>query len=184
MDDAGISKTAQKREALRLQALGRDLAALKRAQIEALPMPEKLAQALFVYQRFTTHEARRRQLQFIGRLMRTVDSAPLGEALAGLRGESDEARYRQHQAEQWRTRLLADPGALTAFVDAFPDCDRQALRQALQRARKPAGESAARAAERALFRVIRAQLPATDDADDPADTLAAALELDPDDNAL
>ena len=180
MDDNGISKTAQKREALRLQALGRELAALKRAQIEALPMPEKLAQALFDYQRFTTHEARRRQLQFIGRLMRAVDAAPLSEALAGLRGESDDARYRQHQAEQWRARLLADTGALTDFVDAFPTCDRQALRQALQRARKPAGETAARAAERALFRLIRAQLPSPEDADDLPDAVHAAPDSDDD----
>lgn len=180
MEDTGISKTAQKREALRLQALGRELAALKRAQIEALPMPEKLAQALFDYQRFTTHEARRRQLQFIGRLMRTVDAEPLSEALAGLRGESDDARYRQHQAEQWRARLLAEPGALTDFVDAFPTCDRQALRQALQRARKPAGETAARAAERALFRVIRAQLPSPDEADEASEGVDTTTDTDSD----
>jgi ribosome-associated protein len=161
MDELYVSKTARKREALELQGLGQTLAGLKRAQLEALPLPDRLAQALFDYQSFTTHEARRRQMQFIGRLMRDLDTSPINEALATLRGESADARYRQHAAEEWRDRLLAEPDALTAFIEAYPDCDRQAVRQALTRARKPAGEVETRTAHRALFRVLRDQVPET-----------------------
>ncbi|MGA0838811.1 MAG: ribosome biogenesis factor YjgA [Pseudomonadales bacterium] len=159
MDESYVSKTARKREALELQALGQTLAGLKRAQLETLPLPDKLAQALFDYQRFTTHEARRRQMQFIGRLMRDLDTAPIVEALATLRGESADARYRQHEAEHWRDRLIAEPEMLTAFIETYPDCDRQAVRQALTRARKPAGEVETRTAHRALFRILREQIP-------------------------
>jgi ribosome-associated protein len=100
-------------------------------------------------------------MQFIGRLMRDLDTSPINEALATLRGESADARYRQHAAEEWRDRLLAEPDALTAFIEAYPDCDRQAVRQALTRARKPAGEVETRTAHRALFRVLRDQVPET-----------------------
>lgn len=167
MEEELVSKSERKRQALRLQALGKALTALKRPQLEALPLPEQLAHAIFEYQRFTSHEARRRQLQFIGRLMRDFDATALEAALADLRGESDDARYRMHQAEQWRERLLADPTALKDFFDAFPDADRQALRQALTRAQKPATETQHKTATRALFRLIREQIP--EDPDTPED---------------
>jgi ribosome-associated protein len=164
MEEEIVSKSELKRQALRLQELGKEIAALKRAQIEALPLSEKLAHAIFDYQRFPSHEARRRQLQYIGRLMRDVDAEPLAAALADLRGESADARYRLHLAEQWRERLLAEPAALTQFLDDYPEADRQALRQALQRALKPAAETQQKAAARALYRLIRDQIPeAVDD---------------------
>jgi ribosome-associated protein len=162
-----VSKSELKRQALRLQELGKELAALKRQQLEALPLPDRLAHAIFEYQRFTSHEARRRQLQYIGRLMRDVDPEPLAAALADLRGESADARYRVHLAELWRERLLAEPAALSEFLDQFPQADRQALRQALQRAQKPAAETQQKAAARALFRLIRDQI--TDEDGDPED---------------
>jgi ribosome-associated protein len=165
-DDDYVSKSELKRQALRLQELGKELAALKRAQLEALPLPEKLAQAIFDYQRFTSHEARRRQLQYVGRLMRDVDAAPIEAALADLRGESADARYRMHLAEQWRERLLAEPAALHEFLAEYPQADRQALRHALQRALKPAAETQQKAATRALFRTIREQIPDDDRPDE------------------
>ena len=159
MEDEYISKTALKREALRLQALGLELTQLKRSQIETLPLHDKLAHAVLEYQRFTSNGARRRQLQFIGKLMRDIDITELEQALANLRGESADARYRVHQAEHWRERLLAEPEALTEFLTEYPEADRQALRHALQRARKPAAEIEQKTAARALFRLIREQIP-------------------------
>ncbi|MBX3705100.1 MAG: DUF615 domain-containing protein [Pseudomonadales bacterium] len=167
LEEQPVSKSARKRQALRLQDLGRALTGLRRAQLEALDLPDRLAQAIFDYQRFASHEARRRQLQFIGRLMRDFDVAPIEAALADLRGESADARYRLHQAEQWRERLLDDPDALTEFFDTFPDADRQALRQAVARARKPAAEPLQKAAARALYRLIREQIPEHDDHQEP-----------------
>jgi ribosome-associated protein len=166
MEEDFVSKSERKRQALRLQALGKELTGLKRAQLEALPLPERLAHAIFEYQRFASHEAKRRQLQFIGRLMRDFDANELETALANLRGESADARYRLHQAEQWRDRLLAEPAALTEFLDEFPDADRQALRQAIARAQKPAAETQQKAANRALFRLIREQIPDEEDQGD------------------
>jgi len=163
MEEQIVSKSERKRQALRMQGLGKELTELKRQQLESLPLPEKLAQAVFDYQRFNSHEARRRQLQFIGRLMRDLDITEIDAALANLRGESADARYRVHLAEQWRERLLAEPAALAEFLAEFPDADRQAMRLALQRAQKPAAEPQQKAMARALFRLIRDQIP--DDAE-------------------
>jgi ribosome-associated protein len=164
MEEDIVSKSARKRQALKLQDLGRALTGLKRAQLEALSLPDRLAQAIFDYQRFPSHEARRRQLQYIGRLMRDLEIDEIEAGLASLHGESAAARYRLHLAEQWRDRLLAEPAALTAFLDAFPDTDRQALRQALQRVHSAGADAPQKAALRALFRLIRAQIPESADA--------------------
>jgi len=159
MEDENVSKSERKRQATRLQVLGKELTELKRPQLEAMPLPDRLAHAIFEYQRFTSHEARRRQMQYIGRLMRDYDVAELEAALADLRGDSADARYRMHQAELWRARLLAEPTALSEFLNEFPDADRQVMRQAIQRATKPAAEPQQKAAARALFRLIREQIP-------------------------
>jgi ribosome-associated protein len=155
MEEPEVSKSGRKREALRLQALGRELTALRPQQLEALELPDALLAALLDYQRFPSHGARRRQLQFIGRLMRELDASAIEDALADLRGESAGARYAFHQVEQWRERLLAEPETLTDFLDAFPDADRQRVRLALQRVTKAPDESRQRTAARALFRVLR-----------------------------
>jgi ribosome-associated protein len=166
MEDEGVSKSERKRQALRLQSLGRELTALKPQQLAALPLPEKLAQSILDYQRFTSHEARRRQLQYIGRLMRDFDTTELDLALADLRGASSDARYRLHVAEQWRDRLLADPAAVTGYFAEFPEADRQAVRRAVTRTQQATSDAARKTAARALFRLIREQVP--DAADDDA----------------
>ena len=151
----GVSKSERKRRAHRLQALGRRLAELKPEDLEALDLPDALVTAIADYQRFPSHEARRRQLQFIGRLMRNVDPEPLQTALDGLDGQSARARYEFHQLERWRERLLQEPEALTAFVAEHPDVDVQQLRHRIHQVQKADSEDAQRTAYRALFRFLR-----------------------------
>jgi ribosome-associated protein len=153
-----ISKSERKRRAHRLQALGRQLAGLKPEELAELPLPDALVAAVGDYQRFPSHEARRRQLQFIGRLMRDLDPEPLQTALDGLQGKSAQARYEFHQLERWRERLLAEADALTAFIEAHPDVDVQQLRQRIQQVHKAATEDQQRSAYRALFRFLRDNL--------------------------
>jgi ribosome-associated protein len=159
MEESVVSKSARKRQALRLQTLGRELAELKPQQLAGLPLPEKLAQSIRDYQRFTSHEAKRRQLQFIGRLMRDFDTTELDTVLADLRGVSADARYRLHLAEHWRDRLLGEPAAVTEFFAEFPNADRQAVRRLVTRAQQATGDTARKAAARALFRLIREAVP-------------------------
>lgn len=150
-----ISKSERKRRAHRLQALGRELTGLEPQQLAALALPEPLITAIRDYQRFPSHEARRRQLQFIGRVMRDMDPEPLQAALDALNGESAEARYEFRQLERWRERLLTEPEALTEFVAEHPQVAVQALRHHIQQVHQAIAEEQRRTAYRALFRFLR-----------------------------
>ena len=127
------SKTARKREAERLQKLGRRLGEMRIEHLETLDLPASLHAALLDYQRFPSRGAKRRQLQFIGKVMRDEDTTAIEDQLATLDGESAQARYQFSQLEQWRDRLLSDPRALTEFIAEYPSVDRQQLRQLVKK---------------------------------------------------
>jgi ribosome-associated protein len=150
-----VSKSERKRQAHRIQALGQELTGLKPAQLRELDLPERLLASILDYQRFPSHEARRRQLQFIGRLMRDVELDPIREALDRLQGTSAQAQYAFHQLEIWRERLLAEPDALTAFLSEHPEVDAQQLRHRITQVHKARDEHQQRTASRALFRYLR-----------------------------
>lgn len=156
MEDIPLSKSEQKRRALRLQALGRELTELKPTQLAELSLPDQLASAIADYQRFPSREARRRQLQFIGRLMRGLDPEPIESALESIRGHSARARYEHQQVERWRERLLDDQEALTEFLTEFPETNRQGIRHQLQAVHRAKTEPQRRAASRDLFRFLKA----------------------------
>jgi ribosome-associated protein len=155
MQDEIVSKTQQKRAMLELQALGVALVALPQARLSAMQLPAALAAAIAEARRMTRHEAKRRQLQYIGKLMRSIDAAPIREQLAALRGESAQAAAQHRRLEDWRSRLLADDDALTAFAEEFPRADLQALRAAIRNARKEQAASKPPRAYRELFRLVR-----------------------------
>jgi len=115
------SKSQRKRDMTALQALGEELLALQPSKLLALPLPPALADAIELARRITSHEGLRRQRQYIGRLMRDVDPAPIRAALdrdgAGHRAEV----AAMHAAERWRERLLADPRVLAEFLERFPE---------------------------------------------------------------
>jgi len=138
-----------------LQALGVALLKLPDAQLEALEMPDKLREALREGKRIKSHEAKRRQLQYIGRLMREVDPAPLRARLAQIEGSSAQATARHRRLEGWRERLLADDEALTAFAADYPGADIQVLRTLIRNARKEQAGGKPPRAYRELFRVLK-----------------------------
>lgn len=157
------SRTALKRDATARQKLGEALTELSAEQLQSLELPERLLAALTEYQRLKARGAKRRQLQFIGALMRDLDPEPIAELLQELSGETAKARYLQHQVEQWRERLLGDATALTDYIDAHPEVDRQQLRQLVEKARRaqaPQGsEGERKRSARALFRFLRQAEP-------------------------
>src|SRR4051812_31237735 len=116
MEAEFVSKTKRKRQVEELQQLGAELVALPPAQLDNIAMPAELGQAVREAQRITSHEARRRQLQYIGKLMRKPAPEPIRAALAQLAGHSAAARVQQRRLEQWRERLVTDDQALTAFA--------------------------------------------------------------------
>ena len=166
--DVIVSKSERKRQALRLQKLGQELTELKPSALDELDLPTKLNEAIALYQRITSREAMRRQLQYIGALMRDFDVTRIESALGALHGGSASARYALHQLEHWRDRLLAEPGALTEYLDLHPGADRQRLRHILQKASRSHQESQQRAASRELFRLLREISSAQSETSQPA----------------
>jgi len=150
-----VSKTRKKREMHELQALGTELLRLSDSQLEAIEIPEKLREALLEAKRIRSHEAKRRQVQYIGRLMRTIDPAPIRSRLAELEGNSAQAAARHRRLEAWRGRLIGDDAALTAFAAEHPGADLQALRALIRNARKEAAGGKPPRAARELFRVLK-----------------------------
>lgn len=134
--DERPSKTRRKQDMHALQALGAALVELGAAQLAAIEMPEALRDAVLDAKRLSGREARRRQLQYIGRLMREVDAAPIRAKLAELQGHSREATAALHRIERWRERLIADDDAHTEFASAHPGADLQRLRALVRNARE------------------------------------------------
>jgi len=155
MQEEPLSKTKRKAEMLGLQALGAALLEQPEAQLDALGLPEALAAALREARRITSHEGKRRQLQYIGRLMREVDAEPIRAALAAQQGRSASARAKHLRLEQWRARLLADDAALTEFAREYAGADLQALRTLIRNARKEIAAARPPRAQRDLFRLLR-----------------------------
>jgi ribosome-associated protein len=167
-----ISKTERKRDATRLQNLGRTLGALNATQLSEMPLSAELAKAIADYRRFPSNEAKRRQLQFVGKLMRSSDIAALEAALDLIEGRSAQARFQFHQLETWRDRLIDSPEALTEYLTEHPNSDRQVLRHHIQHVHKATDPDKQRTALRALFRFLRDahredDLPEDLDADQP-----------------
>jgi ribosome-associated protein len=130
------SKTRLKKESHDLQQLGRDLLALPEQRLAAIDMPERLRDALDGMRRTRSHEGKRRQLQYIGKIMRLIDPEPLREAVAAYRVPGARETLALHQAERWRDRLIKEDGALTEWLSAHPGTDAQALRSLIRNARK------------------------------------------------
>jgi ribosome-associated protein len=154
-----VSKTQRKREMLALQALGEELTRLNSEQLAELDLPERLLDAVLAAQRISKFGALRRQLQYIGRLMRDVDSAAIAARLAAWTGVSQTATAHLHLLERWRARLLSDETALSELAAAYPGCDTQRLRQLVRNAHKEAQAQRAPRSARALFQELRQIIP-------------------------
>jgi ribosome-associated protein len=151
----GPSKSQQKREVEALQALGEILVKLPDAQFKRIELPEALRTAVADCRKITQNGALRRQKQYIGKLMRSIDPAPIQAQLDIFNGVSATENAKLHQAEKWRDRLIADNEALTLFLNQHPDADATHLRQLIRNARDEAARSKPPKAFREIFKVIR-----------------------------
>ncbi|WP_307699994.1 ribosome biogenesis factor YjgA [Variovorax paradoxus] len=161
------SRTDLKRESDELQKLGEELLGLRAALFDALPLGEKLVDAVAEAKRITNFEGKRRQMQFIGKLMRKLDEPTL-EAVKQALAEQNTVPAAEaaalHEAERWRDRLIADDDALGGWIETHPATDSQQLRALVRQARKdlktgPAGEAPRQGkAYREIFQLVRAQL--------------------------
>ena len=130
------SKTQLKAEADEKQALGEALLTLRADLMARLDLPEKLLDALTQARRITNFEGRRRQMQFIGKLMRPLDAEPIRAAIDEQANGSADLTLALHLAEQWRDKLIASDEALGDWLNAQPATDSQQLRALIRQARK------------------------------------------------
>ena len=155
-DQRPPSKSQRKRDMLALQKLGQTLTELKPAQLAKIPLNDDLLHAVTEMQRIRQREGRRRQLQYIGRLMRSADHEAIEHALDALNKEGLQQVQHHHLIEQWRDRLLSDDkNALAEFVDAYQPDDVQPLAQLIRQARREQDQNKPPAAARKLFRLVR-----------------------------
>lgn len=150
------SKSERKREMQALQELGAAIVKLSDGELATIPLEGTLAEAIAVARRITSHEGLRRQLQFIGKLMRESDTTAIAAAYQELLNGRQALNQRFHQLEQLRDRLIAEgPKALDLVTGDFPDADRQHLRQLIAAAVKEKEQNKPPAAARKLFRYLR-----------------------------
>ena len=157
MDQAPLdppSKTAKKKAMLGMQAIGTALVELNDIQLKGLELPEELAAAIREMRRTRGHEGKRRQMQYIGRIMRQVDSAAIGAKLDQIKQPAKREVARLHHAERWRDRLMKDPRAFTELEAVRPDADLTEIRQLVHDARDEAAKKRPPKAFRELFRVL------------------------------
>lgn len=166
-----LSKTRRKQAMAELQALGEELVALSADRIKKIDIPEQLREAVREAQRMTRlDEAKRRQIQYIGRLMRDVDPEPIRSALALVRGESAGETAKLHRLENLRTQFLADEKVLHEIATMYPGADLQHLRSLRRSALKEQEQNKPPRSYRAIFQALKA-LESGDgsDADDGAE---------------
>jgi ribosome-associated protein len=163
-DDAALppSKTRRKADMHALQDLGEALVGLDARRfdvvVEEAALPERLVDAIRTARSITAHGGRRRQLQYVGKLMRGVDPAPIRARLDAWAEGRDADAAKLHSLERLRERLLAEPAALDDLVATHPTLDRPRLRSLIARAKDERVRGAPPHAFRELWRALR-ELP-------------------------
>ncbi|MFT5642574.1 MAG: ribosome-associated protein [Janthinobacterium sp.] len=152
------SKSQLKREMLDLQKLGAELIAEPRDRIKRVPMPEDVRDAILECQQIKDHEGRRRQLQYVGKKMRSLDAdelAVIQKAIDSWRGMSKSDTAAMHALERRREKLLTDDKVLTALLAEHPELDGQHLRTLIRNARKEQAEQKPPKAYREIFQILK-----------------------------
>lgn len=149
------SKSQLKRDMTALQKLGVLLLELPVSQFKNLDLPESLRDAIEMARKITSHEGRRRQLQLIGKLMRTVDAEPIQDAISRMNGENRAEALRHHAIEHWRDQMLARDTALTEFRLRHPTINVERLERLVKEARAEQSSQRPTRASRELFRLVR-----------------------------
>lgn len=152
------SKSQLKREMTALQKLGEILVEAPRDRVKKIPMPEDVLEAILECQQISSHEGRRRQLQYVGKKMRSLtedEVAAIQKVVDSWRGASKAETAALHAIERQRDRLIADDGALTELRSQHPELDIQQLRTLVRNARKEQAENKPPKAYREIFQILK-----------------------------
>lgn len=153
------SKTKIKKQMHELRDIGAELCELGKDQVAQLDIPENLRDAIREMHRINKFGAQRRQLQYIGKLMRDVDPAPIIAKLNAWKGYSQQHTAYMHQLERWRERLLESDSALTELLAAHPQADAQRLRTLIRNAQKEREAQKPPKNFREIFQALRELIP-------------------------
>ncbi|MDH4234645.1 MAG: DUF615 domain-containing protein [Gallionella sp.] len=156
------SKTKIKKQMHELRDLGKELTELGKDQLAQLDIPESLRDAIREMKNINKFGAQRRQLQYIGKLMREVDPAPILAKLDAWKGKSQQHIGYMHQLERWRDRLMENDSALTELLAAHPHADAQHLRSLIRNAQKEMEAGKPPKNYREIFQVLREIIPETE----------------------
>lgn len=154
-DTGRPSKTKQKEVMHELRDLGAELVELSVGQLKRINLPENIYDTVRECQKITAHGARRRQIQYLGKLMRGVDDEPIRAGLALLRGESSAETARLHRLERLRVRLLEDEAVLAEIAAQWPGVDLQHLRTLRRNALKEKENNKPPKNFRAIFQILQ-----------------------------
>jgi ribosome-associated protein len=157
--DAAPSKTRRKQEMHALQDIGEQLVSLNSKRLAELSLPESLMDAITEAKRLHKHEARRRQMQFIGRLMREVDPTPIQDKFAAWNSVNLQHTAWFHLMERWRDRLMVNKQALTELGQDYPESDLQRLRTLVRNAHKEKLANKPPKSFRAIFHELQVIIP-------------------------
>ncbi|MFZ1851984.1 MAG: ribosome biogenesis factor YjgA [Nitrosomonas sp.] len=149
------SKTKRKKDMHALQEIGEQLVELDMKRLAEFNLPEVLADAVRFARTIDKHGARRRQLQYIGKLMRKIDVMPIQEKLAAWNQTSVQQTARLHNLERWRERLLNDEAALTEFAEKYPNADLQQLRVLIRNTHKERSTNKPPKSYRLIFQTLQ-----------------------------
>ena len=155
-EDDFISKTQRKRRMHDLQDVGAALVELSEEQLARLDLPERLRDAVLDCRGIKKHEARRRQMQFIGKIMRDIDAGPIAERLRSLAAPTHRDTALLHLAEKWRTELLEAPDAMARFTKEFPAADAVRLANLVKGAKEERAAARPPRCFRELFHAVSA----------------------------
>jgi ribosome-associated protein len=149
------SKTKLKAEADEQQALGVRLTELPKDKLLKLDLPEAILTAVLDTKKITANGAIRRHRQYLGRLMRDIDNAPILEQLARWDGKHTAENAYFHGLERWRDRLINDTNALSEFIALHPGTDSQQLRTLVRNAQKELAANKPPKSSREIFKLLR-----------------------------
>ncbi len=155
-EEEWVSKSQLKRDAHALLELGKKLVQLDKGSLAKIPLPDNLLDAINSARKIRQHGALKRQLQYIGKLMRKADAEPIQTAYEAITDHFRANTQQLHKIENWRDRLLTEgDSALGELLDQHPDADRQHLRQLMRSAKKEREQNKPPRAARELFQYIK-----------------------------
>ena len=153
--DSVISKTELKKESKKIQQFGRKISELTINNIEEFKFPLNIYEAVIGLKNLKSNSAKKRQVQYLGKLLREFDLTHAFLVMKQLEVSSQKEIQRNHIVEGWRDKLLSNNDSITEFVDEYPKIDRQSLRQTISNAQKEKKDNKNPKYSRQLFKLIK-----------------------------